>query len=436
MAARREGPQKGRWLGGLVVVTACSWLRFAATGSPKVDENAPSALVGTLLFFGLLAGYALMVDAWRRFLVDPPAEPRRLAYAGLFVASLMLPMITNDVFSLFVYGSVAATGRDLYTTAQWLPTSPYYGLMGQMWNQTVCVYGPTTLIATIPAWLGRGHPMVALFALRTIWLLPTVLVMEASLRTLKDRPFFHTMVWLNPLWLMEGPGQLHTDMLGLLALTAGIVLQLRRRVAGIPLAWLSFAVAAVGKYSFLFAGPWFWLQGARSWQQRGARLPGLALALAAVAVPAFGLFWNGTRTLTEPIAALGRMNPGGSIVEVVGQVIFVLTGGTPASPSMPAKMAVAYEHATKAGIWTVLSTITRVVALAVGVRALLSMLGVNSPAGSPRPSDGPVDDAADRRIAVGTGIIVVAALTLASHRFQSRRPGADGGSPSSGWPSP
>ena len=78
--------------------------------------------------------------------------------------------------------------------------------MGQMWNQTVCVYGPTTLIATLPARLAGNNPWLALLLLRLAWLSPTTLVMEVSFRQLRDRPFFHAMVWLNPLWIIEGPG--------------------------------------------------------------------------------------------------------------------------------------------------------------------------------------------------------------------------------------
>jgi hypothetical protein len=403
--ARAGGvPHGTRWLVGLCVVTACSWARALATGSLKVDENAPGAIVGSVLFLALLGGYWLMVSAWRHMLDSPPSDPRRLAYAGLAIASLMLPMLSNDVFSLFVYGSVAGSGHDLYTTAAWLPSSPFYGLMGQMWNSTVCVYGPTTLIATLPASVAGQSPLLALVLLRATWLVPTILVMEVSLRQLRDRPFFHAMVWLNPMWLIEGPGQLHTDMLGLVAITGGILLQLRgKHLRG----WVAYAVAAVGKYSFVFTGLWFWLFGAKSTPDRGMRFFALAGFVMGVGVLSFSLFWQGPKTVTEPIHALSAMNPGGSIVEFGGHVVRLLEGHGIASPDLPAKAAVALERADKASIWLVLTLLTRAAALGIALRVLYVLLRRADPADPPPP------------IALGTGVLVVAVLTLASHRFQS-----------------
>jgi hypothetical protein len=391
-------PRERRWLLGLVTITACSWARLILTGSPKVDENRPSEAAATVLFAALVVGYGLMVSAWREMLAAPPEKPRRLAYAGLTVASLMLPMISNDVFSLFVYGSVAGAGHDVYTTAAWLSSSPFYGWLGQMWSQTVCVYGPTTLMATLPARLANGNVWLALLLLRAAWLVPTVLVLELSLRQLRDRPAFHTMLWLNPLWIVEGPGQLHTDMLGVLAVTAGILAQRRgSTLRGYAL----FAVAAVGKYSFLFAGPWFWLTGARTTRERLLRVPVLALVVLAVGAVSFAPFWHGPETLTEPVRALASMNPGGSIVEVVGRVVDILRGNAVAPVDLPAKAAVAFERSSKADVWLVLSLVTRALFVVVALRSLYLMW------------------TGKRGIALGTGCIVVAAITLFSHRFQS-----------------
>lgn len=389
------------WLLGIAVLSACSWARWLATGSPKVDENYPSEPVGCLLLAGVIVGWALMVLGWRGLLLRPVANPRRLAFTGLGLATAMLPLLSNDIFSLMAYGSLAAGGHDVYTSAAALPQSVWYSWIGQNWNDKVCVYGPTTLLAILPARLAGESPWAAIALFRLLWLPPLLLVMELSFRRLRDRPFFHAMVWLNPLWVLEGPGQLHADLLGVMAVVAGVILQQRGR----PLAgWTAWALATLGKYSFAFTGAWFWLSGARSTRERLLRIPALAGVVALVGVAFFAPFWRSVATILEPIHTLAGMNPGGSIAEVAGHIVHVLRGGAIPSPETPVRVAIEMDRATKGSTWFAVSLVMRVVSLAVGLRILQWILR--------RPRD-------EGRIAMGTGAIVVAVITLASHRFQA-----------------
>jgi hypothetical protein len=392
------------WLLGLILVTGCSWGRWVATGSIKVDENYPSQLPGTLLFLGLVMGWALLVLGWHRLLEQPPEDPRLIAYGGLLVALFMLPMLSNDVFSLMAYGSLAASGRDVYATPGSLPASEFYAFVGERWNQKVCVYGPTTLVAALPVALADHSPWLALLALRLTWLLPLVLVMEVSFRRLRHRPFFHAMVWLNPLFLVEGPGQLHADLLGMVAVVGGIVLALPGRARGRVEGWALYTLALLGKYSFAFAGFWFWLIDARSGRQRLSRLFALACVVAGLGVLFYAPFWRGRATLTEPLRALAGMNPGGSITEVVGILVDLLRGGGVPHADAPISQTLDLDRATHGSTWLAVSLVLRLVTLGIAVRVLRAMLR------------GRYDE---DRLALGTGTLVVALLTLASHRFQS-----------------
>jgi hypothetical protein len=389
------------WLLGILVLSGCSWARWLATGSPKVDENYPSELAGVFLMLGVVVGWGLMVAGWRGLLLRPVANPRRLAFTGLALATVMLPLLSNDFFSLLTYGSLAAKGQDVYSTAASLPDSVWYAWVGQRWNDKVCVYGPTALVALLPAGLAGSSPWLALVLFRLAWLPPLVLVMELSFRHLRDRPFFHAMVWLNPLWVLEGPGQLHADLLGVVAIVAGMLLQLRRRPLG---GWAFWALATLGKYSFGFTAFWFWLSGARTARERLLRLPAMAAVLVGLGVLFFAPFWRGPATLLEPIHTLATMNPGGSIAEVMGHVVHVLRGGAMPSPEMPVRQAIELDRATKGSTWFVVSLVMRVIALVIGARLLHFMLR--------KPHD-------EGRIALGTGALVVAVITLVSHRFQS-----------------
>ncbi len=272
----------------------------------------------------------------------------------------MLPMLSNDVFSVFAYGSIAARGHDVFTTTSGFTQGVFYPWVGARWSEKVCVYGPSTLLAAMPAALAGDSPWLALVLLRVAWFVPLAWVMELSFRSLRDRPFFHAMVWLNPLWLVQGPGQLHADLLGVVAVTGGILLQRRGSVKA---GWVSFSVAVLGKYSFAFTGFWFWLSGTKTLAQRLLRIPTMAAVLVAVGTLLYAPFWRGPSTLTEPVRTLAGMNPGGTLTEVAGYVVQILRGGGVPSPDAPVLEAVAIERSTQASTWFVVSLVMRLIAL-------------------------------------------------------------------------
>ncbi len=403
-AARAGSPfvrrDEGLWVAGLAVVVLCSWARWLATGALKVDESYPTEVAGTLILVALAGGYGCMVFGWKGLLEQPTKNPRRLAFIGLALTSLMLPMLSNDVFSLFAYGSAAARGGDVYASTGALHASVWHSWIGARWSDSACVYGPAALVTMLPATLAGGNPWLALVLLRLTWLIPLAIVMELSFRRLESRPLFHTMVWLNPLFLLEGPGQLHTDLLGVVALTAGILLQGTGRPRT---AWTSFGLAVLGKYSFVLAGPWFWLSGATTTRERALRVPAIALTVVALAVVFFSPFWRGVATITEPLRTLASMNPGGTLTEMAGHLVHLARGGAMAPPDMPVAQALALDRATHATTWAVASFVLGGVSLGIAFRALHAMLR--------RPADEDV-------ISLGTGVLVVVVATLASRRFE------------------
>jgi hypothetical protein len=387
------------WLAGAFILTVCSWGRWLATGSVKIDENPPPPAAGYLLFTGVVLGWSLMILGWRGMLTTPVPNPRRLAYLGVAITAFMLPLLSNDVFSVLTYGSLAAKGHDVYTSAAALPLSPWYTWTGERWRDTICVYGPTTLLWTLPAGLAGSNPWIAIAVMRLTWLVPLVLVMELSFRTLRVPAFFHTMLWLNPLWVFEGPGQLHTDLLGVLAIVAGITAMQRSRPGT---AWALWAVATLGKYSFAFAAPWFWLSGADDARQRGARIPKMAAVLVGFGALFFAPFWHGFKTITEPMKALAAMNPGGSFVYEAGEIVNVLRGSPSAPPGSTLTAAIAFDHDLKSGTWAIASLVTRIIALGVLLRVTQLLL----------------KKARDPQVlATGAGAIIIVIITVASHRF-------------------
>ena len=399
------------YLAGIALLTACSWGRWLATGSLKVDESYPSLGVATLLFLGLLLGWSLLVGSFHGILTDAfdeqtaalsMARLRRLTFLGLAIASLMLPMLSNDIFQLFSWSSLAARGKDVFATVTALPESEWASYVSARWARTICHYGPLTLVAAMPAAFAHGSPFAAILLVRTCWLIPLVAVMLASFRLLPSMRTFHAMLWLNPLWLLEGPGQLHCDLVGITLVTAGVVLAMRRRTV---VATLLYALAVVSKYTFVLVGPWFLLFGATSNRQRAVRALLLATAIGACGAAFYAPFWRGTPTLTAPLQDTFSERPGGTLEEVVGDLVLAARGRSPAPPSTTAAVAAAEDRAAMGGGWLVVAAVklaVKVVTMGVIARLLYLMLARNRP----------------EVTALGTGAIIVAAVTLGAPKFE------------------
>jgi hypothetical protein len=391
------------YLAGLALLTACSWGRWLATGSLKVDENYPPAGIATALLAVLLVGWTLLVLSFAGMLADalddgraqalPPARIQRLAFAGLAVASLMLPMLSNDLFQLLSWSTLAAHGKDVFTTATAFADSEWHPLVAARWVRTLCHYGPLSLVAAMPSALAHGNPWVAIALLRACWLPPLVAVMLLSFRASPSSRAFHTMVWLNPLWLLEGPGQLHCDLVGFTLVSAGVVLALRRRTVA---AVLLYGLAVVSKYTFVLAGPWFLLFDPASARRRAVRALAMAVAIAACGAVFYAPFWLGLETITAPIRDILAEKPGGTIVEVVGVIALAAQGVTPSPNGDPGPVGSA------AFVVAAVSLLLKAVTLAVGARILYVMLRRNRP----------------EVTALGTGALIVVSATLGAPKFE------------------
>ena len=224
-------------------------------------------------------------------------------------------------------------------------------------------------------------------------------VLELSVRAFPNRSMFHTMLWLNPLFLVEGLGQLHPDLLGALLVTVGLMLARRSRAVGAGLAW---SLATVAKLNFGLAAPWFLLSGTRSWPERMRRTLVLALTLVATATVLYIPFWRGPETVLGQLQGL-RTNtfvPGGTLVDVVGTLAGGLSGSkvnTPVELFDPRQQDVRARAAQGAQLLAMLIALAAIIPLGLGL----------------------LRDLDEDRLALATGAFIVAMVTLASPKFQS-----------------
>jgi hypothetical protein len=354
-----------------------------------------------LLLVALCLGWALAVSGWAAMLDHPPRRPRRLFYLGLLAAAGMLPLLSNDLFSLFAQASLSSHGRDVFVSPASLRDSVWFPWIGERWQQSASPYGPVTLLAAWPSVLGGSNAFLADACLKLAWGVPLAIVFELSVRALPGRPGFQSMLWLNPLLLVEGFGQLHPDLLGALFLTAGLLLGRRAPGIGGAAAW---ALATLSKLNMALSLPWFWLVGTGGWTRRVGRAALLAGCLLVASALVYAPFWRGPETVLGQLRALrsGTLVPGGTLVDVAGTVAGALAGpssrtGTPVEQFDP------HQREARARAWRVSQTAAALLALAAVVP-----LGL----GLRRRWD-------EEWLALATGAFVVAVLTLASPKFQS-----------------
>lgn len=308
------------------VMVLSSYLRWVVTGNIKVDENYLSGLAGAasaLLFLGALAaaGFAYVNTVLRRGGYDLDfAEVRKTALALVLISLLMMPMISNDVFSEIAYGDLVVRGINPFTHGEALQTSPYASYLGPEWLTAPYVKGPVSLaLGTLAALIGKGSALTALAVFKLLILGFGLLFIGAASR------FFAAvgtggklnvagLVLLCPLVWVQGTGQAHTDLVAAALLMTALALAANRRfiAASLPL-----ALAVLAKSPAAAAVPVFLLLVLRDlWTEKRK----LALTLAAslgVAVAAalvlYAPFWDMPGTLSIPAAFLAGKTPSKSI---------------------------------------------------------------------------------------------------------------------------
>src|SRR5262249_10173915 len=277
----------------------------------------------------------------------------------------MLPLLSNDLFSLLAQASLSAHGKDVFASASAYPESPWFAWVGERWRQSPSPYGPVTLLAAWPGVLGGATPLRS-----AAWLVPLIVLVELSLRAFPARPAFHAFLWLNPLLLVEGVGQLHPDLLGLLLVTAGILLARRSPGLGSGMAW---SLATLSKLIFGLALPWFWLHGTRDASARLRRAGVLLLCFAASAALAYAPFWRRPETVLGQLRGL-RANPlvaGGTLADVVGTVAGALSGE---QETAPVEAFDPHQHAVRARAAQLTQLVAMLLALAAVVPLGLGLL--------------------------------------------------------------
>lgn len=347
--------------------TLLSWVRLFVTESLKVDEHYPQGWSSAALMLMALALISFHLVLVYRGLKQPPlllsTEWKTIVLGTMWLLWPMLPMFSNDLFSLLYHAEIKAHGLDVY--AQPLPEFPgeWHAFVGERWKTTPLVYGPVALLPALPAQYIPLHPLFKILLTKVFLLLPcTLLILKlpSKVWTLPMVP----MLWLSPLVWLSGFGQVHID-LWLVILGVGVFVWARSHPV---FTGLLFGTAVAIKLSALLLGAGLLVQ----W--RSMTLKQIIFQLMAIVFSVWGwyrLLDEGMAEFVSPLKTLSDMAPTGSFVDTLSEILrFFTTGGQIRPPEPDPIRARALDFAEKGPIWTWMLPLFAVAGLALGLYAL------------------------------------------------------------------
>lgn len=138
-----------------LLCTVASVVIRVGTGGLRVDDRFPTSAVSLVTIALFVAALLLSLFFLWRTCLRPDAAPlelrqvRRAALLACLAAAPMLPMLSNDVFSVLAYGDLALRGIDPYAASTELFRSRFFGYVNPGWSTAPCVYGPVTLLLAV-----------------------------------------------------------------------------------------------------------------------------------------------------------------------------------------------------------------------------------------------------------------------------------------------
>lgn len=325
---------KNRYVQALIacawIIVGVSWYRAWYAGTIIVDGhnlNAWPETFGFTFYAGALLVFCLAYyKLWKTEVLDF-LSVRLLSYLLVIIFSFMLPLLSNDVFSLIAYGDAANKGMDVYTNTHCLYSSVYFGYVSKFWQTAPCAYGPVCLVtARFAAWVGDGNMSLALFIYKLTALPWAFLYIEMALRLailLRSRSRKLLFVLLSPFFLLQGVAQLHCDAIAATLALCGVYFVFTQRWY-IAFAFGALCVAVKINYvlvfPFLVVGLYINRKdGWRKFMRRGAIATGIYLA-------SFWAVYMGVYKSPETFMVTFRFvfdrPPSKSIAELVGGIFY------------------------------------------------------------------------------------------------------------------
>lgn len=287
-----------------------------------VNTILPTALIYLLGLGLMIYSYYGIITNQKQQLSKP--ELYKLIGGVFFLFLLMPPVLSKDVYLYLLQGKLALDGVFTYTNGELNSLHPFVENIDKGWIGCPNHYGPAAMGVFVPAaYFGSISAISNVISIKVfnllIALMITWLVQKITLRDQEiNRQTFLLFIVLNPVFLIQGIGQMHVDFL-LLLFAFGLIYGLKYRnwiLAGVCVGLMGatkfLLVVIFGGILVLFM-LYEWLNGRIKIKQK---ILGFCSIIMALAVTYF-FVWENAETILYPLAYHEDREPVHTMIELL-----------------------------------------------------------------------------------------------------------------------
>jgi len=208
-----------------ILIVLASWTRWYFTGSLKADENyiENNALALNFYIFSYFSGFFLLVHTYYKIIFRKEGydlsidETRTLSIIGNIILFFMTVIFASDIYTYLAEGELATRGIFTYTNGELVKNSKFIEYVSFWWKDCPNHYGPPLLFMFYSSVLIGKSVMASYWVFKILMLISAILLTQTIYLILKEQSTktkynLYALVVLAPLFLIEGIGQTHVDL--------------------------------------------------------------------------------------------------------------------------------------------------------------------------------------------------------------------------------
>jgi hypothetical protein len=305
----------------MVLVLDISWLKM----NNNVEVTWLYCLIYLLCLGGMIYSYYKIVINYQH--KNKGVKTTIVLIFGILLFSLVLPILSSDIFIYLQQGQLALNGILTYTNGANNALHPFIQYVDVSWRECPNHYGPLPMLMFVITTALAGESVILniiilklFFVLIVACLIFILMRIQSSDNERKNKIML--FIVLNPVFLIQGLGQTHIDLLTCLLCVTFIIALLKNKwvLAGIIVGLLGSTkfllfVIFVGILILFFMNRWV----AKELSLKKAFLSLLSAFMTIIITYTF--IWEGWATITNPMSFHDNQEPVKSLTELLSYIL-------------------------------------------------------------------------------------------------------------------